>query len=97
MKRQPKLLPTISWTTGRMVRKAKMWDDFARKVSAQTVNIGKNKQMFWTSKVWVKVRENSVDSEHWRDAALWCDIGKKGYIRNEQFDNRCAFGPGTTF
>lgn len=69
----------------------------ARKVSAQTVNIGKNKQMFWTSKVWVKVRENSVDSEHWRDAALWCDTGKKGYIRNEQFDYWCAFGPGTTF
>lgn len=68
-----------------------------RKVSAQTVNIGKNKQMFWTSKVWVKVRENSVDSEHWRDAALWCDTGKKGYIRNEQFNNWCAFGPGTTF
>ena len=69
----------------------------ARKVSAQTVNIGKNKQMFWTSKVWVKVRENSVDLEHWRDAALWCDTGKKGYIRNEQFNNWCAFGPGTTF
>lgn len=69
----------------------------ARKVSAQTVNIGKNEQMFWTSKVWVKVRENSVDTEHWRDAALWCDTGKKGYIRNEQFDNWCAFGPGTTF
>lgn len=69
----------------------------ARKVSAQTVNIGKNKQMFWTSKVWVKVRENSVDTEHWRDAALWCDTGKKGYIRNEQFNNWCAFGPGTTF
>ena len=69
----------------------------ARKVSAQTVNIGKNKQMFWTSKVWVKVRENSVDTEHWRDVALWCDTGKKGYIRNEQFDNWCAFGPGTTF
>ena len=69
----------------------------ARKVCAQTVNIGKNKQMFWTSKVWVKVRENSVDTEHWRDAVLWCDTGKKGYIRNEQFDNWCAFGPGTTF
>lgn len=69
----------------------------ARKVCAQTVNIGKNKQMFWTSKVWVKVRENSVDTEHWRDAALWCDTGKKGYIRNEQFDNWCAFGAGTTF
>lgn len=69
----------------------------ARKVSAQTVNIGKNKQMFWASKVWVKVRENSVDSEHWRDVALWCDTGKKGYIKNGQFDNWCAFGPGTTF
>lgn len=69
----------------------------ARKVSAQTVNIGKKKQMFWTSKVWVKVRENSVDSEHLRDVSLWCDTGKKGYIRNEQFDNWCAFGPGTTF
>lgn len=69
----------------------------ARKVCAQTVNIGKNKQMFWTSKVWVKVRENSVDSEHWRDVALWCDTGKKGYIKNGQFDNWCAFGPGTTF
>ena len=68
----------------------------ARKVSAQTVNIGKDKQMFWTSKVWVKVRENSVDSEHWRDVALWCDTGKKGYIKNGQFDNWCAFGPGTT-
>lgn len=68
----------------------------ARKVSAQTMNIGKNKQMFWTSKVWVKVRENSVDSEHWRDVALWCDTGKKGYIKNGQFDNWCAFGPGTT-
>ena len=68
----------------------------ARKVSAQTMNIGKNKQMFWTSKVWVKVRENSVDTEHWRDVALWCDTGKKGYIKNGQFDNWCAFGPGTT-
>ena len=43
------------------------------------------------------MRENSVDSEHLRDVSLWCDTGKKGYIRNEQFDNWCAFGPGTTF
>ena len=64
----------------------------ARKVSVQTVNIGKKKQMFWTSKVWVKVRENSVDSEHLRDVSLWCDTGKKGYIRNEQFDNRLRTG-----
>ena len=82
-------------------RKVKEYEDptkgETRKVCAQTVNIGKNQQVFWTSKVWVKVREGGVDKPHWRDVALWCDTGKKGYIRNEQFDNWCAFGPGTTF
>lgn len=82
-------------------RKVKEYDDPTtkknRKVCAQTVNIGKNQQVFWTTKVWVEVREGGQDKPHWRDAALWCDTGKKGYIRNEQFDNWCAFGPGTTF
>ena len=82
-------------------RKVKEYDDPTtkknRKVCAQTVNIGKNQQVFWTTKVWVEVREGGHDKPHWRDAALWCDTGKKGYIRNEQFDNWCAFGPGTTF
>ena len=67
-----------------------------RKVCAQTVNIGKEQQVFWTTKVWVEVREGGQDKPHWRDVALWCDTGKKGYIRNGQFDNWCAFGPGTT-
>lgn len=67
-----------------------------RKVCAQTVNIGKDQQVFWTTKVWVEVREGGQDKPHWRDVALWCDTGKKGYIRNGQFDNWCAFGPGTT-
>ena len=82
-------------------RKVKEYDDpttgKTRKVCAQTVNIGKNQQVFWTSKVWVEVRESGEDKPHWRDVALWCDTGEKGYIRNEQFDNWCAFGPGTTF
>ena len=82
-------------------RKVKEYDDpttgKTRKVCAQTVNIGKNQQVFWTSKVWVEVRESGEDIPHWRDVALWCDTGEKGYIRNEQFDNWCAFGPGTTF
>ena len=82
-------------------RKVKEYEDptkgETRKVCAQTVNIGKNQQVFWTSKVWVNVREEGEDKPHWRDVALWCDTGKKGYIRNEQFDNWCAFGPGTTF
>lgn len=67
-----------------------------RKVCAQTVNIGKEQQVFWTTKVWVEVCEGGQDKPHWRDVALWCDTGKKGYIRNGQFDNWCAFGPGTT-
>ena len=81
-------------------RKVKEYEDptskETRKVCAQTVNIGKNQQVFWTSKVWVNVRESGKDNLHYRDVALWCDTGKKGYIRNEQFDNWCAFGPGTT-
>ena len=67
-----------------------------RKVCAQPVNIGKDQQVFWTTKVWVEVREAGKDKPHWRDVALWCDTGKKGYIKNGQFDNWCAFGPGTT-
>lgn len=82
-------------------RKVKEYDDptakETRKVCAQTVNIGKNQQVFWTTKVRVEVREDGQDYPHWRDVALWCDTGTKGYIRNEQFDNWCAFGPGTTF
>lgn len=82
-------------------RKVKEYEDpkkgETRKVCAQNVNIGKNQQVFWTSKVWVNVREGGKDILHWRDVALWCDTGKKGYIRNGQFDNWCAFGPGTTF
>ena len=81
-------------------RKVKEYDDptakKTRKVCAQTVNIGKDQQVFWTTKVWVEVREGGQDKPHWRDVALWCDTGKKGYIKNGQFDNWCAFGPGTT-
>lgn len=81
-------------------RKVKEYDDHTaketRKVCAQTVNIGKEQQVFWTTKVWVEVREGGQDKPHWRDVDLWCDTGKKGYIRNGQFDNWCAFGPGTT-
>lgn len=81
-------------------RKVKEYDDptakETRKVCAQPVNIGKDQQVFWTTKVWVEVREAGKDKPHWRDIALWCDTGKKGYIKNGQFDNWCAFGPGTT-
>lgn len=62
-------------------RKVKEYDDptakETRKVCAQTVNIGKEQQVFWTTKVWVEVREGGQDKPHWRDVALWCDTGKR--------------------
>lgn len=68
-----------------------------RKVCAQVVNFEENKNVFWTSEVFVKVRESGKDYPHWRAAALWCQTGSKGFIRNTDLDNWCAFGPGTTF
>ncbi len=68
-----------------------------RKVCAQAVNFGKNKNVFWTSEVFVNVRENGIDHPHSRAAALWCQTGSKGFIRNTDLDNWCAIGPGTTF
>lgn len=82
-------------------RKVKEYEDptsgTTRKVCAPTVNIKKNQNVFWTTKVYTNVRQGGKDHPHWRDVALWCNTGKKGYIRNEDFDDWCAFGPGTTF
>lgn len=68
-----------------------------RKVCAQAVNFEENKNVFWTSETFVNVRESGIDYPHWRAIALWCQTGSKGFIRNTDFDNWCAFGPGTTF
>lgn len=68
-----------------------------RQVCAPPVNIGSGEKPFWTTKVHVNVIENGEDKSHERDVALWCDTGKKGYIRNTALEEWCAFGPGTTF
>ena len=68
-----------------------------RKVCAPPVNIGSGEKPFWTTKAYVNVIENGEDKSHERDVALWCDTGKKGYIRNTALEEWCAFGPGTTF
>lgn len=67
-----------------------------RKVCAQEVNIGKNEKPFWTAKTYIEVMEGGEDKSHDHDAAIWCDTGKDGYIRNTDLDDWCAFGPGTT-
>lgn len=82
-------------------RKVKEYEDptsgTTRKVCAPNVDIKKNQNIFWTTKVYTNVRKRGEDHPHWRDVALWCNTGKNGYIRNEDFDDWCAFGPGTTF
>lgn len=82
-------------------RKVKEYEDptsgTTRKVCAPNVDIKKNQNIFWTTKVYTNVRKRGEDHPHWRDVALWCNTGKNGYIRNENFDDWCAFGPGTTF
>lgn len=67
-----------------------------RKVCAPPVNIGSGEKPFWTTKAYVSVIEDGEDKSHERDVALWCDTGKKGYIRNTALEEWCAFGPGTT-
>ena len=90
--------PVIRYDFG---RKVKEYPDpntgETRKVCAQAVNFEENKNVFWTSEVFVKVRESGKDYPHWRAAALWCQTGSKGFIRNTDLDNWCAIGPGTTF
>ena len=82
-------------------RKVKEYEDptsgTTRKVCAPNVDIKKNQNIFWTTKAYTNVRKGGEDHPHWRDVALWCNTGKNGYIRNENFDDWCAFGPGTTF
>ena len=90
--------PTIRYDFGRKIQD---YDDpdkqEQRKVCAQTVNIGSNEKPFWTSKVFVTTLQGSTEHRYWRDVAMWCDTGKKGYIRNTDQEEWAAFGPGTTF
>lgn len=68
-----------------------------RNVCAQPVSFGNNEKPFWTAKAFVEVIEDGKEQSHRRDVALWCDTGSKGYIRNTDLTEWCAFGPGTTF
>ena len=90
--------PTIRYDFGRKIQN---YDDpdkqEQRKVCAQTVNIGSNEKPFWTSKVYITTLQEGKEHKYWRDVAMWCDTGKKGYIRNTDQEEWAAFGPGTTF
>ena len=68
-----------------------------RKVCAQAVNIGSNQKPFWTAQVFVTALQGGTEHKFWRDVPIWCDTGKKGYIKNTDQEEWAAFGPGTTF
>lgn len=90
--------PTIRYDFGRKIHEYQDPDTKEqRKVCAQAVNIGSNEKPFWTSKVFVTTLQGGTEHKYWRDVAMWCDTGKKGYIRNTDQEEWAAFGPGTTF
>lgn len=65
-------------------------------VSGQNVNIGNDVKTFWTSQTYVEILEEGQELSHKRDAAIYLNTGSTGYIRNNDLDDWCAFGPGTT-
>lgn len=90
--------PTIRYDFGRKIHDYEDPDTKEkRKVCAQAVNIGSNEKPFWTSKVFVTTLQGGTQHQYWRDVAMWCDTGKKGYIRNTDQEEWAAIGPGTTF
>lgn len=90
--------PTIRYDFGRKIHDYVDPDTKEqRKVCAQTVNIGSNEKPFWTSKVFITTLQGGTEYKYMRDVAIWCDTGKKGYIRNTDQEEWAAFGPGTTF
>ena len=90
--------PTIRYDFGRKIQDYVDPDTKEqRKVCAQAVNIGSNEKPFWTSKVFITTLQGGTEYKYMRDVAIWCDTGKKGYIRNTDQEEWAAFGPGTTF
>lgn len=90
--------PTIRYDFGRKIQDYVDPDTKEqRKVCAQAVNIGSNEKPFWTSQVYITTLQEGTQHQYWRDVAMWCDTGKKGYIRNTDQEEWAAFGPGTTF
>lgn len=68
-----------------------------RNTCAPTVNIGNNTDTYWTAQAYFEVLTNGVVTPHTRDVTMYVNTGSRGYIRNEDLGDWCAFGPGTTF
>ena len=68
-----------------------------RNTCAPVVNIGSNTNTYWTAQAYFEVLTNGVVTPHTRDVTMYVNTGSRGYIRNEDLGDWCAFGPGTTF
>lgn len=68
-----------------------------RNTYAPEVNIGNNTDTYWTAQAYFEVLNNGVVTPHTRDVTMYVNTGSKGYIKNSDFGDWCAFGPGTTF
>ena len=65
-------------------------------IRAQRLNLQKNTDTYLCAPVSVDIWENSEAKEHTRDVALWVNTGEKGFVRNTDFQEWAAIGPGTT-
>lgn len=65
-------------------------------IRAQRLNLQKNTDTYLCAPVFVNIWENSEAKDHTRDVALWINTGEKGFVRNTDFQEWAAIGPGTT-
>ena len=65
-------------------------------IRAQRLNLQKNTDTYLCAPVSVSIWENSQEKNHTRDVALWVNTGEKGFVRNTDFQEWAAIGPGTT-
>ena len=65
-------------------------------IRAQKLDLPKNTDTYLCAPVYTEVAENSEIKGHTRDVALWINTGEKGYVRNTDFEEWAAIGPGTT-
>ena len=65
-------------------------------IRAQRLNLPKNTDTYLCAPVDVSIWENSQEKGHTRDVALWVNTGEKGFVRNTDFQEWAAIGPGTT-
>lgn len=65
-------------------------------IRAQRLNLQKNTDTYLCAPVFVNIWEDSEAKDHTRDVALWVNTGEKGFVRNTDFQEWAAIGPGTT-